>query len=117
MSIVQIKITEQHLILLKNIHWSIEDGFIISKLDDASVAPFGGDSLYEGMDIILNGINEKSIDINNEDPIEYSDQQKLEWDKLYAELPYVLEILLSNLQVELGIYRAKYHDRVWKKVS
>ncbi len=69
------------------------------------------------MDLILNGKPE-GIDPFTEDKFpEYSLEQKLAFDELYAQLPLALEVILYNGGFETGKYKAKYHDRNWKKIN
>lgn len=117
MSVVLITLTEKHIKLLKHLRWSInKKNFIIGTEDETEdPAPFGENNLYDAMDLILNG---KPADFNpfeDSDIKEYSKEQKDEWDALYAELPIALEVILYNGSFELGTYRAKFHDRQWKK--
>jgi hypothetical protein len=117
MGLVIIEIKEEHLKLLKNLSWNItDDNYIISK-DDNDGLPFGGDNLYEGIDLILNGKPADFDPLNSEEPPTYTEEQKAEWMKLYKELPLVLEVCLSLQTFKVGKYVAKYHDRVWKEAK
>lgn len=117
MSVLKFELTETHIKLLKQLRWSVnKDGLIVNLSDDES-ALFGENNLYDAMDLILNG---KPADIDpftHEDIIEYTDEQKAEWDKLYGELPMALDIILFNGHFETGKYRTKFNDRNWKKIK
>jgi|ERR1035437_6043840 hypothetical protein len=117
MSVIQIEIKEEHVKLLKHLRWSInKQNFIIATEDETEdTAPFGENNLYDAMDLILNGKPSNFDPLHTEDIIEYSDEQKATWAALYAELPLALEIILYNGHFSLGVYRAKFHDRQWKK--
>lgn len=117
MSILILEITEKHLVLLKHLRWSINSkGFILGIEEEIDPAPFGENTIYEAMDLILNG---KTSDFNpdNSEEKRYSVEQRAEWDKLYSELPMALEIVLNNGNFSLGKYKTKYHDRQWKKLN
>ena len=96
MSVLKIEVTEQHLKLLKHLRWSINKaGFILGTEDEEiDRAPFNENSLYEAIDLILNGKRDMNHDSFLE--VDYSQAQKDEWDKLYSELPSVLSIVLQR---------------------
>jgi hypothetical protein len=117
MSVVKITITENHIKLLKNLQWSVDDNNVIVGIKDEGdeiAPPFGMDSIYEAIDLILNGKPSES-----EDETEfktYSKVQKDEWDQLYRELPLALEVILSRGSFETGTFKTKYHLRNWEKI-
>lgn len=117
MSLLLIEIKEEHVKLLKHLRWSLnKKGFIIGTEDEVEdPAPFGENSLHEAIDLILNGRPSDFDPLHTEDLVVYSDEQKATWNALYAELPLALEVILFNGHFELGKYKAKFHDRVWKK--
>jgi len=119
MSLLTLKITEDHLKLLKYLKWSINGkGFIVGTEDDTyDPAPFGENNLYDAMQLILEGKPSDIDFLTHEDIITYTDEQKEVWDKLYAELPLALEIILYNGNFEIGTYAAQYHNRLWKKIK
>lgn len=119
MSILKIEITENHLKLLKNLQWSLKDGIIsnIGNDGEEDMPPFNMDNLYEAMDLIINGRDENFNPFTTDDFKVYSDEQKAEWDKLYSELPTVIEIILQTQSFSTGVFKAKYHDRVWKQLN
>jgi hypothetical protein len=113
MSIVKFELTENHLKLIRNLRFRMDDTNNITCSDVLS--PFGGDNLYEDMDLILNG---KPDDF---DPMKLpeglSDETVGVLANLYSELPMALEIVLGLNTFELGWYKRKWHDRSgWKKV-
>lgn len=116
MSVLKLELKEEHLKLLKFLRWSVKDNVIQGISNDEEAVPFGENSIYEAIDLILNGQGDFDPFTTEELP-EYSDEQKEEWDKLYAELPTALEIILFNGSFELGTYKTKFHDRFWKKIS
>jgi len=116
MSILKLELKEEHLKLLKYLRWSNnDDNVIVGISEEEYSAPFGEDSIYEAIDIILNGMPEDFDPLNTEELITYSDEQKAEWDKLYSQLPMALDIILFNGNFELGNYRTKFNDRKWVK--
>ena len=63
---------------------------------DEYLPPFGEDNLYEAIDVILNGKPTNFDPFNTDEMIEYTDEQKAEWDKLYSELPTALDLVLVD---------------------
>lgn len=119
MSLLTFKLTETHLKLLKHLRWSINANGFISGVEDESEyqAPFGENNLYDAMDLILNGKPSDFDPLNTEETKQYSDEQKAEWDKLYAELATALDIVLFNGHFEVGTYVTQYHNRNWKAIK
>jgi hypothetical protein len=119
MSVIKFELTKNHVKLLKHLRWSVNDnGFIVSTEDETEdTAPFGENNLYDAMDLILNGMPEGIDPFTHEELIEYSDEQKAEWDALYAELPMALDVILFNGHFNLGHYKTKFHFRDWKTVK
>lgn len=122
MSVVKFELKKEHVLLLKHIEWCSKNNIIIGtkELDDDEApyyVPFGCDTLYEGIDLILNGRPEAFDPLNQTEPNEYSIEQKIEWDKLYRELPTALDIILTNGHFELGTYSSKFQQRNWKKIT
>lgn len=117
MSVIKFELKEEHVKLLKHLKWGLtENKFIISTEDiNEDVAPFGSDNVYDAIDLILNGKPEDFNPIETE-IITYTKEQQEEWDKILSELPTALEIILYLNTFELGSYKAKYHDRLWKKI-
>ncbi len=118
MSIVKLELTEKHIKLLKYLRWSLnKKNFIVGTEDESEdLVPFGENSLYESIDLILNGKPADFDPFNTDEAKQYSDEQKQEWDSLYTELPIALDIILFNGHFELGTYKTKFHDRFWKKI-
>jgi len=115
MSLVRLELKEEHIKLLKHLRWSVKDNLIQGISNDEDAVPFGENNIYEAIDLILNGMPPAFDPFETEELPEYSEEQKAEWDKLYAELPTALDIILFNGSFELGKYKTKYHDRHWKK--
>lgn len=119
MSVVNFELKEEHVKLLKHLRWSLKDNLIVNLGHDGEeyVPVFGEDNIYEAIDIILNGVPEDFDPFNTDEPKKYSEEQKKEWDALYSELPTALDVILYNGHFELGVYKTKWHDRVWKKTK
>ena len=85
MSVMLFELKEEHVKLLKHLRWSVDDNkVIVNKANegDEIAPPFGFDTIYEAIDLILNG---KSADIDpftHEDLIEYSEEQKAAWEQM-----------------------------------
>ena len=117
MSVIKFELKEEHVKLLKHLRWSKNKNHIVNISDDEDSVPFVFDSIYEAIDTILNGRPEDFDPFETHDIIEYTDEQKAEWDKLYGELPTALDVILYNQTFDLGHYKTKYHDRNWKKMN
>jgi len=116
MSIVLFTLKEQHIKLLKNMKWSRYNNFTVSAEDfDIDPSPFGGDDLYDDMELILNGKPENFDPFNTFEKKIYTPEKINEFNELLSELPIALEIILSLNSFEIGEYKTRYHDRLWKK--
>lgn len=120
MSVIKFELKKEHLILLKNLRWSINKQNILSGVADEGdeiAPPFGEYNIYDAINLMLNGKPENIDFMTHDDFFTYTDEQKSDWDNLYSELPIALEIILSTGKFETGRYKAKYHDRVWVKIK
>lgn len=120
MSALIFDLKEEHIKLLKNLSWSLNSDKIISGVADEGdeiAPPFGETNLYEAIDLILNGKPEGVNLLEVDEFTEYSSEQMAEWDKLYAELPMALDIILYTGKFELGKYKTRYHLRDWVKIE
>jgi hypothetical protein len=120
MSAILFELKEEHVKLLKNLRWSLNTDKIISGVADEGdeiAPPFGENNLYEAIDLILNGKPEGVNLLEVDEFAEYTDEQMAEWDKLYAELPMALDVILYTGKFELGKYKTRYHLRDWVKIS
>ena len=120
MSVIKFELKKEHLILLKNLRWSINKQKIISGVADEGdeiAPPFGDDNIYDAMNLMLNGKPENIDLMTHEDFFVYTEEQRQEFDKLYSELPIALEIILTTGKFETGKYKARYHDRTWIKIK
>lgn len=117
MSVLKIEITENHLKLLKHLQWGMNDNVIVGVKDDGDgiAPPFGENNIYEAIDLILNGVPNNFDPLNEEEFPQYTQEQKDAWDKLYSELPRVLDVILFTGKFETGIYKTKFHLRNWEK--
>lgn len=117
MSVIVFELKQEHLLLLKHLRWSLLDEKMLVSVEDFHDEPtlFGTDNIYEGIDLILNG---KPSDFDpNSSEIDGYDQFRKEWDKLLAELPTALEIVLHTQNFVLGTYKARFHEREWKLIT
>lgn len=118
MSILKFELKEEHVKLLKHLRWSKDKNNIIVGLDgEEDSVPFGENNIYEAIDLILNGRPEDFNALEDDEIINYSEDQKKNWDNLYRELPIALDIILYTGKFELGSYKTKFHDRNWKKMN
>jgi len=114
MSLVKFELTEEHVKLVKQLRFTINDDNVI-EATDAFKSPFGGDNLYEDIDFILNG---KTRDVGfSDEPKEIPDDIKEKYVELYKGLPLALEIILSTGSFETGKYKRRFHIRNWVKIT
>jgi len=120
MALLKFGLKEEHLLLLKNLKWSIDDSFIIKTIGDDSdtyeQSPFGGEDIFEDMALILYGRPDDFDPMNAEcvSYTEYNDEQKEEMINLLRELPTALSVVLNRQSFELGNYKSKWYDINWK---
>jgi hypothetical protein len=120
MSVIKFELKEEHVKLLKNLRWSVNQEGHIAGIGHDGVEynePFGEDDMYEAIDIILNGRPADFDPFNTEEKVKYTDEQKEAWDNLYHELPTALDVVLYNGSYELGLYKTKWHLRNWVKIN
>jgi len=122
MSIKKLELTENHVLLLKNLGWSVNNGVIggVSEETGGYAPPFGFTTIYEAIDLILNGRKENKPKLFSEEELildPFTDEQKSEWDKLYSELPDALSIILQRGSFELGKFKTKFHLIKWEKIG
>jgi hypothetical protein len=118
MSILKFDLKEEHVKLLKHLRWSKDGNNVIVGLsDNEDSVPFGENNIYEAIDLILNGRPEDFNPFDADEIVNFSKDQKANWDNLYKELPMALDIILYTGKFELGSYKTKWHDRDWKKIN
>lgn len=119
MSVIKCEVTEEHLTLLKHLRWSINDKKLIVNVDEdderETPVPYISDTLYEGLYNIIFGKPKDFDPLKAEEPKEFTNEEKEKMDKVYGELPLVLEVILYTGKVEAGTYIAQYHTRDWRK--
>ena len=116
MSILKFELKDEHIKLLSNLDWSINDNGEVCGVKDEGdeiAPPFGEFDKYQAIDLILNGKQEGIDLLETYELPEYSDEQKAEWDKLYSELPLALSVILKRQSFQTGNYKTKYHDIFW----
>ena len=113
MGIERFELTEEHLKLLKHLKFTTDE-FLIVSTDDVGISKisFGENSLYDGMDLILNATRHRSD--NEFEFTTYSDEEILRFDKLFKELPKALEICIQFQQFKVGSFYKRFHDYEWK---
>lgn len=114
MSVLKFELKEEHIGLLKYVVFQREPLSSKQLNTPQDKTPWGGFDYYEDMGIILYG---KPEDFNplDDNPFEWSREQKDEMDKLFNELDIALEIVLNTQKFEPGHYKKKYHLPDWKR--
>ena len=109
MSLIKFELKNDHVKLVKQLRFTKGKGITINAADEFG-SPFGGDNLYEDMDIILSGKPEVNFDpLGEPEPLEM--EIITLYQKLYDELPTALEVILNLNTFELGHYKRKHHQR------
>jgi hypothetical protein len=108
MSLIKVEITEDHIKLVRQLIITKVDNVLFATDEDGS--PFGGDNLYEDIDLILVGAPEGGVKPFSE-PEPLTDEVIARYQALYEDLPNVLEVVLSLATFETGHYKRKYSIR------
>jgi len=116
MSLIKHEITEDHIKVAKQLIFTDMENVIFAA--DQEGSPFGGDNIYEDIEMILEGLPEGGID-PFKDVAQMSQEKIDKYQKLYSELPNTVEIILSLGTFETGHYKRKFHIRRggWKKYT
>lgn len=116
MSLIKQEVTEDHIKLARQLIFTNLEDVLFAADDNGS--PFGGDDRLRDIEVIIEGVPEGGID-PFEDVPEITEEKKVYYDKLYAELPTVLEIILGLATFETGHYKRRFHIRrgSWKKYT
>lgn len=118
MSVIKFELKKEHVLLLKNVNWSLIDNKrIVSIKNEDDQSPFGGDDIYDDINLIINGKPDNLDVLNMDEPPKYTEEQKLEWDKIINELPIALDLILYTGSFELGMYKTRWHLRKWEKIK
>ena len=110
MALLKFELTEKHIALGK--HVNLKDYFE-SRLNPNQKAVKA--LIYDEFGLILYGRPEGEFDPMSDEDIAWSAEQKEEMDKLYDELPVVIQIMLQTGTFEAGLYKTKHYDINWKK--
>ena len=118
MSVIQFKLTENHIKLLKHLTWSsTEDKYIVSTENfDEKTPLFNSDNVYDTVNLILNGKPENFNPYDLDSIVEYTNEQIAEWDVLLSELPLAVDVIMYNGNFNTGTYKTRYHIREWIKI-
>lgn len=122
MSVIKFQVTEDHLKLVKYLQFSIKDNHLSTNRDenDEDYIPkpnaFGEEDLHSDIGIIIFG-RPANFDPMSTELSQYSEQDKEYMDKLWGDIPTVLELKCYFDHLVPGTYKRKFHDRDWKKIS
>ena len=107
----KLKVTENHIKLLKNLYIGWEDCEFGAPCIDCK-RPFGNSDVFGDMAEIL------GIELADEEQnYELYENQIDSLRKGYKELQDCLQILCKNLKIEPGIYECEDYGIDWKKVG
>jgi len=116
MALVKFELKEEHIKLLRHFKWAIdEDNSVFCETENKT--PYGGLSLIEDAGLILFGKPNEEFDPLSAYGAQYSDEQQIEIEELYDELPMALDIINYNRSFETGHFKTKWHTREWKKFT
>lgn len=116
MSVIKIKITEDHLKLVKTLNFTIQDGHLTTQDEtNEKVCAFGYEDLYSEIGLILYGQPE-NFDPMGTELSEYTEEQKTYMETLWADMDKVLELKCLYDELTPGTYKRKFHDRNWKQI-
>jgi hypothetical protein len=107
----RLKVTENHIKLLKELYIGWEDCEFGAPCVDCK-RPFGNSDVYGDMAEIL-GIKLA----NQEENFELYEKQIYSLSKGYKELQDCLQILCKNLSIEVGEYECDDYGTNWRKVE
>jgi hypothetical protein len=118
MALLKFELKEDHIKLLKHLKWSLKSNQITTHPgeDDDTESPFGGDDLFEDMNLILNGKPE-NFDPMNSEGVEINEDEVVKLNDLFNQLPTALDIILFTGKFEPGHYKTKWYDRNWIKIN
>ena len=114
MSVIKFELKQEHIDLLKYVVFE-KKSFISKEIKTRhDTTPWGGDNYYEDMGVILYG---KPDNFNplDDNPFEWSREQKDEMELLFDEIGVALEIVLNTQKFEPGHYKKRYHLPDWKR--
>lgn len=117
MSLIKFELKEEHLKLLKFLHFSNKEGTSSPVISEEL---FGTSDIIDDVYLILYGKKEdESIDANPWDdlPPKYSEEEIKFMEELLSELPLAMEIVLFTQSFELGWYKTPTYVRDWKKIK
>jgi hypothetical protein len=118
MSVLTFELTEDHIKLIKNLSWSLDENKTILALryEEGEYYPsFGENDLYEGISLILDGKPDGLNPLDDKEMYLISEERKKYFDKIYSELPLALDVVLYTGKFETGFYKTRYHLRDWTK--
>ena len=113
MSIIKFDILADHLKLVPFMKFNIDGRKVVSGDDNQTI--LGGEDLYTDMGLVLYGKIDPVFDPLSDSIPSYNTEQKKYMEKLFQELPTVIEIVLNTSTFTPGEYKRKYHDISWKK--
>ena len=116
MSLTKVEITKDHIKVAKQLIFSNMENVLFASDEEGS--PFGGENIFEDIDIILEGAPKGGVDPFVE-PEPLSEEKIEYYQGLYADLPHVLEVILQLQTFEVGHYKRRHHIRrgSWKKYT
>lgn len=113
MAKIKFELTEDHIKLMNHLSFDIhDDGGLYVPTENGT--PYGGFSLIEDCGLILYGKPEESFDPISPYGPQYSEEQKEYIKKIYNELPYAIEIVLTLKTFKIGKYKRSWNQLNWE---
>lgn len=111
MSIVRFEVKKEHLMLIKALVWNENIKYMFEM--DTNQSPFGGVNLIEDLGSIIYGKPDKPFS-PMDDSILYSAEQVSDMIVFYEELPTALEISICVENFQVGKYKRKFKNKIWR---
>lgn len=120
MAAIKVRITEDHLKLIKHLNWDFDlyvregDEYKLPKVNEKE--PFGHGHIYGQLNLLLGSPRELG---GANDMVEYviNDELQAKYDKLLLELPLAIDVVMYTQKFETGLYKRKSNFRDWKKIE
>ncbi len=117
MSVLKVTITDDCIKILRHLKSSMKYNTLqLTIADNDDDLPFTDDDKYEYINLVLNGKIVENLSDESERQM-FTDEQRSEWDILWDQLPLVLECILYTGSFEIGMYKAKFNTREWKRIA
>jgi hypothetical protein len=109
MSNIKFTLTKQHIAVVQKTNLPLYYGWR-GMTDEHEYK----EEVYNEFGLILYGKPDSEFDPMADEAITWSDEQKVEMDKLFEEFDTALQIMLHTGTFDEGNYKTRHHDINWK---